>query len=215
MSTPTDRTAEGGATSAGGAVTRPAAGTNVITRTRTHPYEVMFESFRARRRMAETGSVVIKGAARPWQTSRQGRSKYYIHIEADDVPTQDWMVFRKEVHTESGAHTHQGGLIIYVLRGHGYSVFDGERIDWKLGDVLVLPVKPGGVEHQHFNLDPSGSSEWIAFVFLPFLHATGSMLTQVKEQGGWREDADAHDAGDPREAFRHTHAAGGHPHGTV
>jgi quercetin dioxygenase-like cupin family protein len=188
------------------------SGTTVITKTRTHPYEVMFQTFQARRRMAETGDVVIKGSQRPWQTSRQGRSKYYIHIEADDVPTRDWMVFRKEVHTESGAHTHQGGLIIYVLRGHGYSVFDGERIDWKVGDVLVLPIKPHGVEHQHFNLDASGSSEWIAFVFLPFLHATGSMLTQVKEQSGWRSDSDAH----PEGAGRHPHASdGGHRHGAV
>jgi quercetin dioxygenase-like cupin family protein len=188
------------------------SGTTVITKTRTHPYEVMFQTFQARRRMAETGDVVIKGSQRPWQTSRQGRSKYYIHIEADDVPTRDWMVFRKEVHTESGAHTHQGGLIIYVLRGHGYSVFDGKRIDWKVGDVLVLPIKPHGVEHQHFNLDASGSSEWIAFVFLPFLHATGSMLTQVKEQSGWRSDSDAH----PEGAGRHPHASdGGHRHGAV
>lgn len=195
-----------------GAARGPGAGAAVITRTRTHPYEVMFQTFQARRRMAETGKVVIRGAERAWQTSRQGRSKYYVHIEADDVPTQDWMIFRKEVHTESGAHTHQGGLVIYVLRGHGYSVFDGERIDWKVGDVLVLPIKPGGVEHQHFNLDPSGSSEWIAFVFLPLLHATGSMLTQIREQTGWQEDADAHLAADSRTAVR---PPGGHAHGAV
>jgi quercetin dioxygenase-like cupin family protein len=163
----------------------------VHTKVKTHPYEVMFETFKARRRMAESGQVVIRGEQRAWQTSRQGRSKYYLHIQADDVPTHDWMVFRKEVLTESGAHTHQGGLVIYVLRGHGYSVFDGVRIDWKVGDVLVLPVKPGGVEHQHFNLDPTGSSEWIAFVFLPFMHLTGSMLTQVKEQTGWQSDSAA------------------------
>jgi gentisate 1,2-dioxygenase len=99
-----------------------------------------------------------------------------------------------------------------VLRGHGYSVFDGERIDWKVGDVLVLPVKPGGVEHQHFNLDPSGSSEWIAFVFLPFLHATGSMLTQVKEQKDWQADADAHNGVPQRSSHSGT---GGHHHGAV
>lgn len=163
----------------------------VRTKVKTHPYEVMFDTFKDRRRMAESGQVVIRGEERAWQTSRQGRSKYYLHIEADDVPTRDWMVFRKEVHTESGAHTHQGGLVIYVLRGHGYSIFDGVRIDWKVGDVLVLPVKPGGVEHQHFNLDPAGSSEWMAFVFLPFLHMTGSMLTQVKEQTGWQNDSAA------------------------
>ena len=164
---------------------RPGA---VHTRVRTHPYEVMFQSFQHRRNLAQSGRVVIRGSQLGWQASRQGRSKYYLHIEAEDVAVRDWMVFRKEVHTESGAHTHQGGLVIYVLRGHGYSVFDGERLEWKTGDLLVLPVKPGGVEHQHFNLDETGSSEWIAFVYLPFLHATGSMLTQVKEQTGWNEE---------------------------
>ncbi|MBB5790202.1 cupin domain-containing protein [Jiangella mangrovi] len=160
----------------------------VATRTKVHPYEAMFQSFRSRRERAETGSVVIKASELPWQQSRQGRSRYYIHIDGTGSAVQDWMVFGKEVHTESGAHTHQGGLVIYVTRGHGYSVFDGERLDWKVGDLLVLPIKPGGVEHQHFNLDPSGSSEWIGFVFLPFLHATGSILTQIKEQKGWRDE---------------------------
>lgn len=163
--------------------------TAVHTKVKTHPYEMMFQTFMHRRHAAETGRVVVKGADLPWQMSRQGKSKYYLHIEADDVAMRDWMVFRKEIFTESGAHTHQGGLVIYVLRGEGYSIFDGERLDWKVGDLLVLPVKPGGVEHQHFNTDPTGSSEWIAFVFLPFLHATGSMLTQVKEQTGWEAEA--------------------------
>lgn len=180
------------------------SGTVVVTMTRTHPYEVMYETFKERRERAKAGQVVIHGADIPWQTSRQGRSKYYLHIESDIAPTRDWMVFRKEIHTESGAHTHQGGLIIYVLRGSGYSVFDGERIDWTVGDILIIPVKPGGTEHQHFNLDPSGSSEWIAFVFLPFMHATGSMMTQVKEQQGWRDDVDAVDAAGSHD---HSHAS--------
>lgn len=152
---------------------------------RIHPYEVMFQDFLARRRRAESGQVVIRGADLPWENSRQGRSKYYIHIDGQETAVQDWMLFGKEVVTESGAHRHQGGLVTYVTRGRGYSVFDGERLDWRQGDLLILPVKPGGVEHQHFNLDPAGSSEWIAFVFLPFLHATGSMLTQLKDQTGW------------------------------
>jgi len=179
-----------GTGSAGGTARARGPMSAVHTKVRTHPYEMMFQTFMHRRHAAETGQVVIKGADLPWRQSRQGKSKYYLHIEADDVAMRDWMVFRKEIFTESGAHTHQGGLVIYVLRGEGYSIFDGERLDWKVGDLLVLPVKPGGVEHQHFNTDPTGSSEWIAFVFLPFLHATGSMLTQVKEQTGWEAEAE-------------------------
>jgi hypothetical protein len=154
-----------------------------------HPYEVFFAAFGDRRRLAEEGQIVIKGKDLPWQQSRQGRSKYFLHLRAEDRAMQDWMLFQKDIMTESGAHTHQGGLVIYVTRGAGYSVFDGVKYDWKPGDLLILPVKPGGVEHQHFNYDDEQSSQWVAFIFVPFLFQTGSMLAQVKEQSNWREIA--------------------------
>lgn len=156
-----------------------------------HPYEVLFSSFKARREQASTGQIVIKGKDLRWQQSRQGRSKYYLHIQNETAAVRDWYLFKKDVQTESGAHTHQGGLVIYVISGRGYSVFDGVRLDWKPGDLLILPVKPGGVEHQHFNLLDNESSVWAAFIYLPLLHVTGSMLAQVKEQSNWRSLADS------------------------
>ena len=134
-----------------------------------HPYEVFFDAFKERRAQAENGQIVIKGKDLPWQQSRQGRSKYFLHLRAEDRAMQDWMLFQKDIMTESGAHTHQGGLVIYVTRGAGYSVFDGVEHHWKPGDLLILPVKPGGVEHQHFNYDDEQSSQWVAFIFIPFL----------------------------------------------
>lgn len=154
-----------------------------------HPYEVFFSTFKERRDLANSGQVVIKGKDLPWQQSRQGRSKYFLHMKAENRAVQDWMLFQKDIQTESGAHTHQGGLVIYVTRGAGYSVFDGVEYHWKPGDLLILPVKPGGVEHQHFNYDDNQSSQWIAFIYIPFLFQTGSMLAQVKEQSNWREMA--------------------------
>ena len=56
---------------------------------------------------------MIKGKDLPWQQSRQGRSKYFLHLRAEDRAMQDWMLFQKDIMTESGAHTHQGGLVIY------------------------------------------------------------------------------------------------------
>ena len=45
-----------------------------------HPYEVFFSAFKERRRLAHEGQVVIKGKDLPWQQSRQGRSKYFLHM---------------------------------------------------------------------------------------------------------------------------------------
>ncbi|MCE2513168.1 MAG: hypothetical protein J4F50_11610 [Acidimicrobiia bacterium] len=47
-----------------------------------HPYEVFFSTFKERRDLADSGQVVIKGKDLPWQQSRQGRSKYYLHMRA-------------------------------------------------------------------------------------------------------------------------------------
>ena len=34
--------------------------------------------------------------------------------------------------------------VVYVLEGVGYSVFDGERIDWSKGDLVLLEAMGGG-----------------------------------------------------------------------
>lgn len=145
-----------------------------------HPYETFYAAFEERRRLAQEGRIVVRGRDVPFQQSRQGRSKYYVHMDTRDVAIKDWQVFQKDLVVPSGKHIHQGGLTIYILSGRGYSVFEEQRLDWKAGDLLSLPIQPGGLEHQHFNLDESEPSRWVAFVFVPFLHATGSMMEQVE-----------------------------------
>ena len=155
-----------------------------------HPYERVYRAFSDARALAESGAVVIRGRDRPWQQSRQGKSKYFIHLDSRDVAVSDWYLFAKNIRTHSGRHTHQGGLVIYVTHGRGYSMIDGVRYDWKEGDLMILPVKPGGVDHQHFNADDSEYVEWVAFVYMPFMRATGSRMEQGAEQKDWRLEAE-------------------------
>ncbi len=49
---------------------------------------------------------------------------------------------------------HQGGRVHVVWEGRGYTMVDGVRHNWETGDVIMLPVKPEGTTHQHFNADP-------------------------------------------------------------
>ncbi|HXP05912.1 MAG TPA: cupin domain-containing protein, partial [Stellaceae bacterium] len=130
-------------------------------------YEVTIQQDKARAERQMTGRIVVRMADCQQELSRQGRLRFYLDRTVTDTPLQSWTVFTHEVRTVSGKHRHQGGLVIYVIDGKGYSVVDGERIDWEKGDLLLLPLRPNGVEHQHFNTDPNKYALWMAFIHSP------------------------------------------------
>jgi hypothetical protein len=129
-----------------------------------------YEKFRERvlnnLRQLKEGQVVIKGKNIPFTQGRQALHKGYMHpFNWHTLAAPDWLVFIQRVITHSGQHVHQGGLGIFVLEGKGYTVVDGVRYDWEEGDLIILPIKAGGCEHQHFNLDPDKPSEWMAIQY--------------------------------------------------
>jgi mannose-6-phosphate isomerase-like protein (cupin superfamily) len=143
------------------------------------PYEAFLRSRAQFDERQKEGPIVIK--PREWTITRQGRMFYYLNgMEYKDTPLQDWRVFTQDIRTHSGKHRHQGGFIIYIIEGRGYSVVDGERVDWEGGDLFLLPIKKGGIEHQHFNLDPEKGCRWIAFCYMPVFDHLASEFTQMQ-----------------------------------
>ena len=55
-------------------------------------------------------------------------------------------LIRPGIDTASHRHTHS--TVYHVVRGSGYSIVDGERIDWVQGDTLAIPL---WYEHSHHN----------------------------------------------------------------
>ena len=143
-------------------------------------YEIAMQSQRERAERNATGRVVCKLDDCPQMLTRQGRLRYYLGHTIKDTPLQDWIVFTHEIRTVSGKHRHQGGLIIYVIEGKGYSVVDGERCDWEKGDLVLLPMRPPGVEHQHFNSNPGKPALWMAFIHSPTRDYVASEMTQTE-----------------------------------
>ena len=134
------------------------------------------------------GPVVIRSTDREFTLTRQANLKFYLDPETyKDTPLQDWLVFINDVKKHSGKHRHQGGLVIYVIEGRGYSVVDDERIDWEAGDLLLLPIKPNGVVHQHFNSAPGEPCLWIAFLYLPIMDYVSMEMTQIEVMPEFRE----------------------------
>jgi uncharacterized RmlC-like cupin family protein len=128
---------------------------------------------------------VVKGTEIDWERSRHGQLGWYLNSQEDatDVSArsalQDWDVFIHEITTAGGMHRHQGGLVIYVIEGKGHTIVNERRVDWKSGDLLLLPVLPGGVAHQHFNDQEGKPARWLAFIYRPMHNALGSYVEQI------------------------------------
>src|SRR5256885_1172856 len=129
-----------------------------------------------------TGKIVLKGSERPLEQSRQGFLQFFNSREAiTDTALKDWTVFLHDIRRHSGKHRHQGGLAIFVLEGEGYTVVNGERIDWEAGDLILLPIMPEGREHQHFNRHADKPCKWMAFIYKPMHDEGGSHIQPQRE----------------------------------
>ncbi|MBI2955480.1 MAG: cupin domain-containing protein [Chloroflexi bacterium] len=147
----------------------------------TSDYEAHLKARREFIEQQNTGKLLIKGNEREFRITRQGRSKYFMYPNVwPEHALQEWMVFQQDVVHHTGKHRHQGSLVIFVLDGRGYTVVEGVRMDWKKGDLILLPLKAGGVEHQHFNIEPGQSCKWMAFVYIPMYDQIASFTEQIE-----------------------------------
>jgi hypothetical protein len=154
-----------------------------------NPYEAVLRQRAALKERNLKGPVVLRYDEMEMFQARQGKLLFYmdpVFPAFHDRPLQQWRVFIHTITTKSGRHVHQGGLLIFVLEGKGYSIVDGERWDWEKGDLVLLPLKPGGVEHQHFNLDDK-PSVWAAFINTPMQEHLASDLQQKEISPDFKE----------------------------
>jgi gentisate 1,2-dioxygenase len=128
----------------------------------------------------ERGRLLVRGSDQSWEQNIQGRVKYYLNPEFQDNALRDWTFFLHDIKSHTGMHRHQGGILIYVVEGEGYTVADGTRHDWSTGDMIMLPLQPGGVEHEHHNTNPSGTCRWVASFYWPWWELVASEFTQLR-----------------------------------
>ena len=150
-------------------------------------YEQTLQIYAALRERAKAGKIVIRAKDVPWRQNRQALVKTYLSSHGIvDTASTDWICFIHDVKVHSGKHRHQGGIQLFVLEGNGYTVVDGERFDWEKWDLIILPVKPKGCEHQHFNKDQGKPAKWMAFQYDPFNKPLGNMFEQVENSPDWK-----------------------------
>src|SRR5437870_3601193 len=116
------------------------------------------------REQTRNGIQVIKEAELPLEVGRQGLMRWYLHPAIKDTCLSVLLFFQQEITpgSRSGRLKFQGGQVMMITEGRGYTVIDGVKHPWKAGDVLNLPLRADGIIVQHFNADPEQPAKFVA-----------------------------------------------------
>ena len=92
-------------------------------------------------------------------------------------------MLRPGIHTK--AHRHTTSAVYHVVEGTGYTIMDGQRIDWKKGDFVVLPP---WLWHEHANSSPSAEAILFSVTDTPVFEALGLYREEAyPDNGGYQE----------------------------
>jgi len=116
------------------------------------------------REQIRKGIQVIKEKDLPVESNRQGLMRWYMHPAIRDTALNTLMFFQQEIPpgSRSGRLKFQGGQVLMILEGCGYTLVDGVKHAWEAGDVINLPLRAKGIIVQHFNTDPEQPAKFVA-----------------------------------------------------
>ncbi len=157
--------------------TRVAAGVEV------RDYEGLFVRWEELYKRAHYGKVHVRGRDVPVVDSRQGTSQFYVMPQFEELSLTQWVIFvRDHTGVPSGRHQHQGGIAIFGVEGDGYSIVNGHRFDWSAEDAVLLPIVPGGLDHQHFRARDDRPSRFMGIIYEPLVVGLGAEMVQLEAQ---------------------------------
>lgn len=153
-------------------------------------YDARMKALDAQNERQRLRPVVLRAKETPFEVTRQGPARYFLNPNDERLLRHSrWALFDREVLHHSGRHRHQGGLVIYVMDGEGISEVDGLKVAWRAGDILLLPIKPEGAAHQHFNKRPGEACKFMGIRYQPFDDIAGLIVTQLEDAPEYAQQA--------------------------
>lgn len=70
-------------------------------------------------------------------------------------------------------HRHSNVAFFLVLAGQGFSIVDGEKLEWEKGDIVVAPAWSA---HEHCNTSDTEEAILITFQDVPLVNSMGIMF---------------------------------------
>jgi quercetin dioxygenase-like cupin family protein len=100
-------------------------------------------------RVEKDSPRVVRGADCSWESSRQGKLKFYIsrwtEVAARGVDVMAQKIAAGEC---SGEHRHIFEELLLVIKGRGHDLHEGTQHRWEDGDLICIPPMTA---HQHVN----------------------------------------------------------------
>jgi quercetin dioxygenase-like cupin family protein len=142
------------------------------------PERGLYPSIQAQRVAAQ--KRVIRAADREWVNNLQ---QLVDGSNGFEMRAVDCFLRRIPPGGKSDIHRHNFEAIGYVVKGRGYEIHDGEKIDWAEGDVVYIPPN---VWHQHCNADAENEAVVLLIKDSPLLLHLG--ICTLEPAPSW-EDA--------------------------
>ncbi|NRB39950.1 MAG: cupin domain-containing protein [Pseudomonadales bacterium] len=79
----------------------------------------------------------------------------------------------------SNSHRHTYETIAYILEGRGYSMIEGQKVEWQKGDAIYIP---NWAWHHHVNTDPKNAAKYLACENAPMLQNLGQLAIREEEK---------------------------------
>ena len=116
------------------------------------------------REQRKTAVQVVRLSELPVENNQQGLMRWYMHPSITDTVLSTLAIYRQDIPpgSRSGRLKFQGGQILFIVEGRGYTMLDGVKHAWEAGDVVNLPCKRDGIIVQHFNDDPTKPAAFLA-----------------------------------------------------
>ncbi|OGA04660.1 MAG: hypothetical protein A3H35_00295 [Betaproteobacteria bacterium RIFCSPLOWO2_02_FULL_62_17] len=116
------------------------------------------------RELRKTSVQVVRSEELPQESNEMGLMRWYLHPSITDTVISSLVFFEQEIPpgSRSGRLKFQGGQVIYILEGRGYTLIDGVKHSWEGGDLLNLPLRKDGVIVQHVNDDQDKPAKFVA-----------------------------------------------------
>ena len=140
-------------------------------------------------RLAEENRVekesprVIRAADCSWESTRQGRLKFYMS-RWTEVAARGLDVMAQEIGAgeRSGAHRHIFEELLLVVKGRGYELHEGTQHPWEEGDLICVPPM---ITHQHVN-DGKNAAQLVSVWPRQPGHELLGGIEQISNASDWR-----------------------------